>query len=950
MDGPVHGPASFSAQANALMRKNLTFQKRNLRTNIRLVAFPVLLCLLLVLIQKLIDSELNKTKNRCGCTCVSTNGDGSCNKKVCGIEYSTLDQVGTCPIPSPPKWPALLQVPRAEYRASRTGSGPYADLPDDSCRATQSCPATILYTGGNQSLADRLAGNLFSTSSPSNISDYLNVLSNLLPGTDTYTRNTEFIEPAFLSDRPLYIVQPQCAANFSLTVSIRIASTTLQQEVKCVQGLHSWRNSSSAVNDEMFKGYRQGNPQRKINEIVTGYDFLNTNENSLNMIIWYNATYKNDSGNVPTALVRVPRSLNMVSNAYLQFLKGANVKMQLEYVKEMPQPGKKLSLDFASLLGALFFKWVIELLFPVILTYLVYEKQEKLKIMMKMHGLGDGPYWIISYAYFFSISVVYIFLFVVFGSVIGLKFFRLNDYSIQLVFYFIYINLQITLAFLAATAFSNVKTAQALGYIYVFGSGLLAGFLFRFFLEDLSFSRHWLRVMEILPAFALYRGLYEFSDYAFTGSSMGTSGMRWSDLSNSANGMREVLIIMFIEWLLLLPLAYYLDQLTSFGSSIQKDPLFFLHCFRKKSSASFRKPGLQKHGSKVFIDMEKPDVLQERETVEQLLLEPSTSHAIICDNLKKVYPGKDGVPDKFAVQGLSLALPRGECFGMLGPNGAGKTTFISMMIGLTKPTSGTAYVQGLDLRSNMSKIYTSMGVCPQHDMLWEMLTGREHLLFYGRLKNLKGAALEQAVEESLKSVNLYHGGVGDKQAKKYSGGMKRRLSVAISLIGDPKVVYMDEPSTGLDPASRNNLWNVVKRAKRDRAIILTTHSMEEAEVLCDRLGIFVDGSFQCIGNPTELKGRYGGSYVFTMTTSVDEEHEVENLARQLSPNANKIYHISGTQKFEFPKHEVWIADVFRAVENAKSRFTIQAWGLANTTLEDVFIKVARGAQVFNGLS
>ncbi|KAK1298427.1 ABC transporter A family member 7 [Acorus calamus] len=615
MDAPVHGQASFLAQANALMRKNLTFQKRNLRTNIRLVAFPVLLCVILIAVQNVIDSEFNKPKSKCGCTCVSTNGDGSCNKKVCGIQYSTPDQ-----------------------------------------------------------------------------------------GTDTYTRFVDFIEPAFLSDRPLYIVRPQCTVNFSLTVPIPIASTTLQQEVKCVQGLHSWRNSSSVVNDEMYKGYRQGNPQRKINEIITAYDFLTTNENGLNMIIWHNATYKNDTGNVPTALVRVPRSLNMVSNAYLQFLKGTNVKMQLEYVKEMPQPGKKLSLDFASLLGALFYTFVIGLLFPVILTYLVYEKEEKLKIMMKMHGLGDGPYWIISYAYFFSISVIYIFLFVVFGSVIGKKK-PIKDSSNR-----------IALAFLAATAFSNVKTAQALGYIYVFGSGLLAGFLFRFFLEDLSFSRHWIRVMEIIPAFSLYRGLYEFSDYAFTGNYMGTSGMRWSDLSNSANGMREVLVIMFIEWLLLLPLAYYIDQLTSSGSVIQKDPLFFLHCFRKKKpSASFRKPSLQKHGSKVFVDMEKPDVLQERETVEQLLLEPNASHAIICDNLKKVYPGKDGVPDKFAVRGLSLALPRGECFGMLGPNGAGKTTFISMMIGLTKPTSGTAYVQGLDLWSDMSKIYTSMGVCPQHE-------------------------------------------------------------------------------------------------------------------------------------------------------------------------------------------------------------------------------------------
>ncbi|GJW40202.1 ABC transporter A family member 7-like protein [Tanacetum coccineum] len=131
--------------------------------------------------------------------------------------------------------------------------------------------------------------------------------------------------------------------------------------------------------------------------------------------------------------------------------------------------------------------------------------------------------------------------------------------------------------------------------------------------------------------------------------------------------------------------------------------------------------------------------------------------------------------------------------------------------------------------------------------------------------------------------------------------------------------------------------------------------MEEAEHLCDRLGIFVDGSLQCIGNPKEyvllpllirgqLKGRYGGSYVFTMTTSSNHETDVENLVKGLSPNANKIYQISGTQKFEMPKQGFKIADVFRAVENAKSRFTVQAWGLADTTLEDVFIKVAREAQ------
>jgi ABC-type multidrug transport system ATPase subunit len=156
--------------------------------------------------------------------------------------------------------------------------------------------------------------------------------------------------------------------------------------------------------------------------------------------------------------------------------------------------------------------------------------------------------------------------------------------------------------------------------------------------------------------------------------------------------------------------------------------------------------------------------------------------------------------------------------------------------------------------------------------------------------------------------------------------------------------------------------------------------MEEAERLCDRLGIFVDGGFQCLGNPKEvdylltcmetitffsyisvyyrrenilccivlqLKARYGGTYVFTMTTSSDHEQEVEQLVHRLSPSASRIYHISGTQKFELPKQEVKIADVFYAVESAKRRFSIYAWGLVDTTLEDVFIKVAKGAQAFN---
>lgn len=942
MAEPAHGPASFWTQANALLRKNLTFQKRNIKTNIRLISFPFVLCLLLVLIQSLVNHELNKASNKCGCECIDTNGDGQC-EKVCGIQYSTVDQVGTCPMQNPPEWPPLLQIPAPQYRA----------VTNDSCRRTGSCPATILFTGNNQSLGEILVRNMVPNSSTlisstPNSSDVLVSLAQNVLGSASWPNLYNYLEPAFASDQPVYEVQQQCTSNSSFSVALQESSITLQQDVSCAQGLHLWKNSSSAVNDELYKGYQKGNPERQINEIVAGYDFLNTNSNNFNLSIWYNSTYKNDTGNAPISLLRVGRSVNLASNSYIQFLLGPATTMLFEFVKEMPKPETELRLDLSSLLGTLFFTWVIIQLFPVVLTSLVYEKEQKLRIMMKMHGLGDGPYWLISYAYFLSISSIYMLCFVIFGSVIGLKFFTLNDYSIQFVFYFIYINLQISLAFLVAAFFSNVKTATVVGYICVFATGLLGGFLFQFFVQDTSFPRGWIIVMELYPGFSLYRGLYEFAQYSFTGNFMGTHGMRWGDLSDSGNGMKEVLIIMVVEWLVVLFVAYYIDQVTSSVSG--KSPMFLFDRFRKKHPSSFRRPSLRRQGSKVFVQMEKPDVSQEREKVEQLLLEPSTDYAIVCDNLKKVYPGRDGNPEKFAVRGLSLALPPGECFGMLGPNGAGKTSFISMMIGLTKPTSGTAYVQGLDIQTHMDGIYTSMGVCPQHDLLWETLTGREHLLFYGRLKNLKGSALTQAVEESLKSVNLFYGGVADKQAGKYSGGMKRRLSVAISLIGDPKVVYMDEPSTGLDPASRNNLWNVVKHAKQDCAIILTTHSMEEAEVLCDRLGIFVDGSLQCIGNPKELKARYGGSYVFTMTTPSTYEEEVENMVQRLSPGAKRIYQISGTQKFELPKHEVKIADVFQAVENAKSRFTVHAWGLADTTLEDVFIKVARSAQAFNVLS
>jgi len=173
---PSRGPASFVTQANALLRKNLCFQKRNLKTNVGNTLFPVLLCVILVLIQGVIDRELDKPKYRCGCACVDPGpaeaGD-VCRRTECGAQHSTLDQIGSCPIPSPTPWPALVQLPRPESRAVRTDGQPFDGLPDPTCRDTSTCPATVLFTG--------LSGGLFpSLTSSFNITDYLDALSKIV--------------------------------------------------------------------------------------------------------------------------------------------------------------------------------------------------------------------------------------------------------------------------------------------------------------------------------------------------------------------------------------------------------------------------------------------------------------------------------------------------------------------------------------------------------------------------------------------------------------------------------------------------------------------------------------------------------------------------------------------------------------------------------------------------
>jgi len=267
------------------------------------------------------------------------------------------------------------------------------------------------------------------------------------------------------------------------------------------------------------------------------------------------------------------------------------------------------------------------------------------------------------------------------------------------------------------------------------------------------------------------------------------------------------------------------------------------------------------------------------------------------------------------------------------------STTCNMLCGYFSPTSGTARISGYDIRDDIDVVHLLMGVCPQDNIIWEDLTGAEHLLFFGRLKNLSGAELDAEVAHRLKQVDLYS--VRNKKAGQYSGGMKRRLCVAIALVGRPKVVLLDEPSTGLDPKARTNLWSVIRTAKKRSCLLLTTHSMEEAEALCDRVGIFVNGEMKSIGTPARLKTKFGENFKLTITCAIEDEQQLEEMIATQLPQATLFNApVAGTKSYQLPRSKTNLSDVFAAVQSWYGKIKITDWGLSNITLEEVFLQIA----------
>ncbi|EFJ47840.1 hypothetical protein VOLCADRAFT_43193, partial [Volvox carteri f. nagariensis] len=292
-----------------------------------------------------------------------------------------------------------------------------------------------------------------------------------------------------------------------------------------------------------------------------------------------------------------------------------------------------------------------------------------------------------------------------------------------------------------------------------------------------------------------------------------------------------------------------------------------------------------------------------------------------------------------AVRGLWVGVPAGECFGLLGANGAGKTTTFRMLTGEVMPDAGDARVAGFSVRKQLAAARRQLGYCPQFEALPGAMTGREVAAMYARLRGVPEPYVAGLVSYLLKRLGLE--GAADSPCGGYSGGMKRKLGVAVALVGDPRVCALDEPSTGMDPGARRGLWTCLQVRVR-RTVVLTSHSMEECEALCTSLTIMVAGRLRCLGTVQHLKSRFGGGYILEIKLQPASASN-PSLASGPSPPPPlpplpQSSH--SMQQMQQQQRHLDLAALFEAVESQRAALGVADYCLTQTTLEQLFVSMA----------
>jgi ABC-2 type transport system ATP-binding protein len=313
-----------------------------------------------------------------------------------------------------------------------------------------------------------------------------------------------------------------------------------------------------------------------------------------------------------------------------------------------------------------------------------------------------------------------------------------------------------------------------------------------------------------------------------------------------------------------------------------------------------------------------------------------TESIIQAENLTKKFG------DKTAVDHVSFEIQEGELFGFLGPNGAGKTTTIRMLTTLTSVTEGRAMVAGHNVAKNAGAVRKAIGVVPQQLIADDELTGIENILLFARLHHVPSDKARRRATELLQLVDLQ--GSSEKKAKTYSGGMKRRLQLAMGLVHDPSLLFLDEPSLGLDIQTRSKMWDYVKKLNEDRGItvFMTTHYLEEADALCDRVAIVDGGKIKVMGSPSELKMKLGGDILsIQVTDGQDISHFLEGV-----PDVREVVKLGpSSYRIKVPRVEKALPEIVDGI--SERGLKVSDISFTRPTLDQVFLQVT-GRQMRDG--
>ncbi|XP_078349015.1 cholesterol transporter ABCA5-like isoform X2 [Oculina patagonica] len=599
--------------------------------------------------------------------------------------------------------------------------------------------------------------------------------------------------------------------------------------------------------------------------------------------------------------------------------------------KMMPKEAFTPSLQGFSYTVLIYIVMAFAPYLTILLVNLVQEKETKLKELMRIMGTSDVAYWLswaITYAVIMLFAVLVMNAITVPGGIFGG-----SNYLVMVIICYLYGLTIITMAFMFTPFFKNARSA---GLFASLGTTIFGAIAIPLIAIDVPNAVKWVVALFSPTAFGLA-----------ISQAVDVEGLHFHNLTTKGTFPAINLIIMLIvDAILYFLLALYFDAVIPAEYGPRKPPHFiFMPSFWK---SLFSAKGTKKAPARQMSAR----VQEASDDIEAMPADMHGSEVISIHKLRKVFHGKE---DVVAVNGVSMDIYEGHVTALLGHNGAGKTTLISIMTGMVPATEGNATVYGMDITDpiQMQEIRKVIGVCQQQNVLFNFMTVREHLEFYAGLKEVAIEEREEMVSSLMKEIDLAD--QKDTLSKDLSGGQKRKLCVGMALIGDPKVVILDEPTSGMDPYSRRLLWSLLKEKCKNRVVLLTTHFMDEADILADYKAILSKGKVRCAGSSLFLKNRFGIGYHLNMALADDCDTErLTELVQSKVQGAQAIRHHGKEMAFALPMEQVsYFPDLLKALEDnndssevcAAPLLGVTSYGVAMTTLEEVFLQLEDTSEV-----